>query len=162
ISDPAASVVRSLMARYPKINAKLLVGIIEAGLNPKVNNMLRSYDCAKYDLILISDSNVRVGSGYLKRMVAHMSTSIGMVTSVVAGVSPKGLGGALEATYLNTFYARMMHFTARCGESCVVGKSMLFRKSIAKRFGGIRTLACYLAEDYMAGEAMKKLGYEVV
>jgi ceramide glucosyltransferase len=39
---------------------------------------------------------------------------------------------------------------------------MLFRKSVAQRFGGIGVLARYLAEDYMAGEAMRRLGLKVV
>ncbi len=44
----------------------------------------------------------------------------------------------------------------------VIGKSMLFKKSVAQRFGGIKTLSCYLAEDYMAGKAMQQIGYKVV
>ena len=38
---------------------------------------------------------------------------------------------------------------------------MLFRRSTAARFGGLRTLAPFLAEDYMAGESMQKLGLKV-
>jgi ceramide glucosyltransferase len=41
---------------------------------------------------------------------------------------------------------------------CVVGKSMLFRKSELQRFGGLKLLSEFLAEDFMAGEAMRKLG----
>lgn len=160
--DPACAVVRSLMARYPRVNAQLIVAGIEIGPNPKVNNLAFSYGRARHDWILISDSNVRVGQDYLRRMVAHIDPSVGMITAIVAGREARGLGGHLEASYLNTFYARGMSMAEAAGRPCVIGKSMLFRRSVAARFGGMGTLARYLAEDYMAGEAMLRLGFRVI
>jgi ceramide glucosyltransferase len=110
----------------------------------------------------VSDSNVLVPQDYLKRLVAHLDAGVGMVTSVVAGRHARKAGGALEEVYLNTFYARWMAFAELVGRPAVVGKSMLFRRSVAERFGGMRNLARYLAEDYMAGEAMRRLGLRVV
>jgi ceramide glucosyltransferase len=159
--DPAAAVVRELMVRYPRVQARLITGSVDAGPNPKVNNLIKSYAQAAHDWLLISDSNVRVKRDYLKRLVAHVDNGTGVVTSVVAGQNPEQLGGHLESVYLNTFYARWMLLTASFGKPAVVGKSMLFRRSSAERFGGIKTLANYLAEDYMAGEAMRRLGLKV-
>lgn len=161
-ADPAYVVAKRLIAQYPSVKARIFVGEANIGPNPKVNNMLAAYESATNDWILISDSNVRVGRAYLKRMVAHLEPGVGMVTAVVAGREAKGLGGKLEATFLNTFYARGMRVADRFGKPCVVGKSMLFQRSTAKRFGGIRNLARYLAEDYMAGEAMRRLGLKVI
>jgi ceramide glucosyltransferase len=84
-----------------------------------------------------------------------------VVTATVAGVKPGGWGGRLEATYLNTFYARGMSLAFATGNPCVIGKSMLFRRSDASRFGGIRALGEFLAEDYALGEEMRKLGLSV-
>jgi ceramide glucosyltransferase len=64
--------------------------------------------------------------------------------------------------YLNTFYARWMMLAAAIGRPCVVGKSMLFKRSTAERFGGLKFLSRYLAEDYQAGEAIRKLGLKVL
>ena len=160
--DPACQMVRRLIEAHPDVDAHLIVGDVNAGPNPKVNNLIRSYERAQFDLLLISDSNVRVEPDYLKRLVAHIENGVGMVTSVVSGQSQSGIGGHLEATFLNTFYARSMLLLASFGRPCVVGKSMLFRRSTANRFGGIANLARYLAEDYMAGEAMRKLNLRVV
>ena len=157
-NDPAIGAVRELMREYPKVSAFLSIGAVDIGPNPKINNMMRSYESARYDWILISDSNVRVEKDYLKKMVAHIDTGVGMVTSAVAGTSPEGVGAHLEAMYLNTFYARGMILTSKLGHPCVIGKSMLFQRSTAARFGGLKTLACYLAEDYMAGHAIMRLG----
>jgi ceramide glucosyltransferase len=161
-SDPACAVAHRLMARHPSVKARLSIGEIVVGPNPKVNNMLRGYESAAHDWTLVSDANVRVEPDYLRRMVAHLTPNVGLVTSVVMGCEACGWGGKIEAIYLNTFYARGMNLAAGFGRVCVVGKAMLFRRSVAKRFGGLRVLGRYLAEDYMAGEAMQRLGLEVV
>lgn len=163
--DPAYGVVNRLIARYPRVRARICVGETLVGPNPKVNNLLGAYESAANDWVLISDSNVRVRPDYLKRLVAHLKPGVGLVTAVVAGIvddGARGPGAELEAAYLNTFYARGMNLAAAFGKACVVGKSMLFRRSVAQRFGGMRTLGRYLAEDFMAGEAMQRLGLEVV
>jgi ceramide glucosyltransferase len=160
-SDPAAAIARKLIARHPRVKARLFVGETVVGPNPKVNNMVQAYEAAANDWVLVSDSNVRVRPDYLKRLVAHLKPGVGMVTALVAGQDAWGIGGQLEAAYLNTFYARGMSLAAGLGRICVVGKCMLFQRSVARRFGGLRTLGRYLAEDFMAGEAMERLGLRI-
>lgn len=161
-ADPACDVIRALMLKYPNVSAQLIVGHVEVGPNPKVNNMITSYENAKHDWVLISDSNVRVAPDYLKVLAAHVEPGVGMVTAFVGGRNPEGIGGHLEAVFLNTFYARWTCLLELLDRPPVVGKSMLFQRSVAKRFGGIRALARYLAEDFMAGEAMRLLNLRVV
>ena len=159
--DPARFVVNRLLMEYPHVQARLEVGEVPVGTNPKVNNMMKGYDSARYDLILISDSNVRVQPDYLTRMTPQVTPNTGVITAVVVGRSPEKLGGWLEATFLNTFLARAMVVAPKFGRPCVVGKSMLFRRSQMERFGGMRALSRFLAEDFMAGEIMRKMGLEV-
>jgi ceramide glucosyltransferase len=160
-TDPAVAVVNELRRKYPAVISRLLVGAEAVGLNPKVNNLTRSYRQASHDVILISDSNVRVAPDYLRRKVAELRPGVGVVTATVAGLAPEGWGGRLEAMYLNTFYARGLSLAFASGNPCVIGKSMMFRRSVAARFGGIRALGDYLAEDYALGEAMRKIGLTV-
>ncbi len=160
--DPVIPILEGLRKQYPICDARLIIGDEPIGPNPKVNNLVRSYAQAKYDLLLISDSNVRVDADYLKRIVPLHKTGVGVVTAVVAGAYPQGLGGRLEATYLNSFYARWMQISQAVGHSFVVGKQMLFRRTDMDRFGGIQNLGRYIAEDYMAGQAMRRLGLKVV
>lgn len=160
--DPAVPVIKRLQEKYPRCQSLLVIGSEEIGPNPKVNNLIRPYRLARYDMLLISDSNVRVGSDYLRRVVSHHKPGVGVVTAVVAGRDPQGLGGRLEATYLNSFYARWMQISRAAGHSFVVGKQMLFRRSDMDRFGGLTNLGRYIAEDYMAGQAMRRLGLKVV
>ncbi len=159
--DPATRVIRGLISEHPHVRSRLIVGELNIGKNPKVNNLIRGYESARYDWVLISDSNVRVGPRYLKNLVSQINTDTGMITSVVLGTESSGIGGGLEQLHLNTFYAKAMVLASSVGRDCVVGKSMLFHKSSADRFGGLRALGGFLAEDYMAGEAMKQLGLKV-
>ncbi len=161
-SDPVCQLVESLIVKYPQTQARLILGKVDIGPNPKVNNLVMSYKTAANDWLLISDSNVRVDPLYLKRLVSQIKPEVGLITSVVAGHHAQGMGGYLEAIVLNTFYARGMIMADRLDHPCVVGKSMLFRRSVANRFGGIDVLSRYLAEDYMAGEAIRRLGLRVV
>jgi len=160
--DPARAVVARALQRHPGFPARLILGDVDIGPNPKVNNLLHSYREARYDCLLISDSNVRVRPDYLRRVASYLKPDVGVVTAVVAGMAGKGFGGKLESTFLNSFYARWMHIAFRVGQGFVVGKSMLFRRSVADRFGGVSNLSNYIAEDYMAGRAMQRLGLKVV
>jgi ceramide glucosyltransferase len=160
--DPAFPVISRLIQKHPAIPVRLIIGDVKVGANPKINNMVRGYQEAKYDWLLISDSNIRVRPDYLKRLVAQLDPGVGIITSLVAGLNGEGLGGQLEASFLNTFYARGMGLAFSAGMPVVMGKSMMFRKATAERFGGIKILAQYLAEDYMAGEAIRHLGLKTV
>jgi ceramide glucosyltransferase len=159
--DPAVPVVERLIARYPEVPARLILGSVDVTPNPKVNNMMVSYEQAEHDCLLISDSNMRVTRDYLRRMVGHLTADVGVVTGAVAGRWAENLGGRLEACYLNTFYARWMQIADCFDLAYVLGKSMLFRRSVADRFGGLRHLGQYIAEDYMMGQAMRHLGLRV-
>ena len=159
--DPAREVIERLQARYPQIPSRLSLSEMMVGPNPKVNNLMPSYLVAANDWVLISDSNVSVPKDYLELKTRRFGTDVGMVTAVVAGHGPRYLGGHLEGVFLNTFYARWMFLAGDFGQDVVVGKSMLFRKSIARRFGGVPQLGRFLAEDFMAGHAMRMLGLKV-
>lgn len=153
--------VRELIENHPEVDSKILCASHSNGINPKINNLVSVYDHAKYDIILISDSNIRVKPNYLRQLIPDLHQNIGIITAVVAGIEPKGLGGWLEASYLNTFFARWMIFTKRIGFPSVVGKSMIFRKTTLNRIGGLKNLGHYIAEDYMAGHAIDKLDLKV-
>ncbi len=160
-NDPACAILRRLLARYPKVRARLIVSSTDIGPNPKINNLFGAYYRAISDNIVISDSNVRVGPGYLREMIGTLGPGVGVVTSLVIGTGVQGFGGYLEAAYLNGVLARLMPLGHYFGLPLVLGKSMLLKRSVAEQFGGLNFLGRYLAEDYMTGAEMKKLGLKV-
>ncbi len=160
--DPACDIVRALMVAYPQVKSQLILGDMDCGPNPKINNLVKGYDAATSDWLLISDSNARVEPDYLKRLVSYIDTDVGMVTSAISGEFSANWPGHLESVILNSFYTRNLVSAYAIGQTIVVGKSMMFRKSIADRFGGLRALANYLAEDYIAGQFIRQQGYRIV
>ena len=83
-SDPAAPIIRRLIADFPERDVELVISSEEFGHNAKVSNLQNMYAKAKHDLLLIADSDIRVGPDYLRRVVAPLhpqSNSQGRPTS---------------------------------------------------------------------------------
>ena len=71
-NDPAYKVARKIKDKYPDKDITIIVERCNAGLNPKVNNLIPAYRIARFEHILISDSNVMVNKNYLQEIVKHM------------------------------------------------------------------------------------------
>jgi len=153
------------------------------GVNPKVNNLIRSFRAAAHDILWVLDSGVMVDPGTLGRSVDILTTfpsssraprSIALVHHVpLAVVNVPHAGSTLEAAFLNTNHAKMYIAINTLGiESCVVGKSNLYRRSDTERLNaslipirlqtatleprehGLRAFGKYLAEDNMIASAI--------
>ncbi|PFH54819.1 glycosyltransferase family 21 protein [Amanita thiersii Skay4041] len=180
--DQALPVVRELIAKYPNVNATVVIGEDVVGVNPKVNNLIRSYRQASHDILWVLDSNVLVDSGTLARSVDALthpsgsSTRIALVHHVpFAFLNEPRLGSRIEEAFLNTNHAKMyIAINTVAVDSCVVGKSNIYRRSdlelvngsLIPRVDGIerndRALTSYglaafgrfLAEDNMIASAL--------
>ncbi|KAI9099385.1 glycosyl transferase family 21-domain-containing protein, partial [Phlyctochytrium arcticum] len=159
-SDPAVEVVRDLICKYPEVDARLFVGDVQAGVNPKINNMLRGYEDAKYDIVWVLDSNVFVNPDCMGRSVAALlKPGIGLVHHLPCGVDPHTDGSRLEQAFLNTAHAKMYSTINKVGiASCLIGKSNMFRRSVLAKLGGLANFGKYMSEDNIMGEAIWALG----
>ncbi|KAF9126253.1 hypothetical protein BGW39_006749 [Mortierella sp. 14UC] len=160
-SDPAVDVVLDLMKQHPNVDARLIIGERNVGINPKINNMIRSYESAKYDILWIQDSNVYVDPGCMGRSVDKMmQPGVGLVHHLPVGVQPKSLGSELELMFLDTVHAKMYLFINWTGlASCVVGKSSLYRRSDLDKVGGLARFGKYMAEDNLVATEIFNMGY---
>lgn len=165
VDDPALEVALRVRRAYPEVNIKLVAGREGEGLNPKVRLLDVLSDVAVHDLLLISDSNVRVAPTYLRDLVGELGApedNVGLVSSVLAGDGERTVAAGLENLHLNSFVAG-----AVCGADvlanhpCVVGKSMLLRRSDLDALGGWDLVRDVLGEDYVLGVAFKRAGHRV-
>lgn len=163
-SDPALNIARKVAAAHPSIPIRIVVGECPTGLNPKVRVLRALLRSARHDVILISDSNVRVGAHYLANTTAELEDpSVGLVSNPIVGVGHVTLGSQLENFQLNSYVIFGLALTNFIGKfACVVGKSMLMRQSSLRQIGGLAKFADVLAEDYLIGRAMRRRGFRVV
>ncbi len=163
-NDPAYKVARKIKDKYPEKNISIIVEKCDLGLNPKVNNLIPAYRASRYDYVLISDSNVMVDKDYLKEIVKHLKDpDVGLVSNVIKGVGGNTIGSIFENLHLNSFIIGSVCFLDRFLKvPCVIGKSMLMRKKDLEAIGGFRAVKDVLAEDYVIGEKIHKMGKKVV
>ncbi|KAJ3035054.1 hypothetical protein HK097_004313, partial [Rhizophlyctis rosea] len=89
---------------------------------------------------------------------------VGLVHHLPTGTDPQTLGSGLEYAFLNTSHAKMYSsINALDIDSCVVGKSTLFRKAdLDKHCGGLRSFGNTMSEDNAIGQALRKAGLKHV
>ncbi len=163
-NDPAYMVARKVKEKYPDRDISIIVERCNEGLNPKVNNLIPAYGISKHQHILISDSNIMVERNYLREIVKLMSEpSVGLVSNLIKGVGSRSLGSVLENLHMNSFVMGSVCFLDKFLKMpCVVGKSMLMKKSDLEAIGGLRAFRDVLAEDYVIGRRMNEYGKRVV
>lgn len=162
--DISLPIAHEVAARYPSIPTRFVISDPAFGLNPKVSNLTSAVDAAVHDLVLQSDANVRVRKSYLREVVSELlAEKASLLSSMVVGTGEKSVGAAMENLQLSAFIA-----PATCvalyvaGITCVIGKSILFRKSEISEFGGLAEFKDYLAEDFLLGAAYQKGGKKVL
>ena len=162
-NDPALQIVERLRGRYPNVTARVCVHSGVGALNPKVDNLAGLLPIARYDLVLVSDSNIRAPRDYLREAATlYRRYRPGLVTHLFAGVDENGLGSALENVQLTGFCAAGTALPTLLGDSLLVGKSALFSRYRFDRLGGLRRLADVLAEDFVMGKTFAHAGERVL
>ena len=159
--DPVIPLIELLMAGQPEADARLLIGDERASNNPKLNNVLKGWRAARYDWIVLADSNVLMPPDYLKRLFASWRADTGLVASPPIGSQPQSVWAELECAFLNTYQARWQYIADACGFGFAQGKTMLWRRADLDRAGGIEVLAREVAEDAAATKVVRDAGRKV-
>ena len=159
--DPCIQIVEELRRRYPHVDSRVFIGGKKVGANPKINNIFPGYQAAKYDLILISDSGIRMKADTLMDMVQHMTGRVGLVHQLPYVCERRGFPAAMEKEFFGTLQARVYLFAEFYGLNCLTGMSFIVKKEILEDLGGLQIFSCYLAEDFFMAKAIRSKGYQL-
>ncbi|XP_005106100.2 ceramide glucosyltransferase-B [Aplysia californica] len=161
-NDPAILVVKSLIESYPKVDAKLFIGQKDVGPNGKINNMVSGYEAAKYDLIIISDTGIKMTPNSIYDMVWSLEPDVGLVLQMPYCATRKGFGAVYQQVYFGTMQARNCLSANAVNINCSTGMSSMLRRDVLDKAGGLAEFGQYLAEDHFIAEAIRAHGYRVV
>jgi ceramide glucosyltransferase len=159
--DPVVPLVQRLIREHPEIPARLLVGGEGGGPNPKLANLMKAWDVAAHDWIVLADSNVLIPPDYLDRLFARWSERCAVVCSPPVGIDLQGWAAELEAAFLNTFQARWQLACDEVGFGFAQGKTMLLRRSDLAPEGGLAALTREIAEDAAVTKLARQRGRHV-
>lgn len=164
-SDPAVPLVRKLQAEYSHIPSQLLFVGEPPYPNAKVFSLDAMMRAAANDVLVMSDSDIRVDTQMLRTIAAEFQEDprLGVATCPYRAIGGPSVWSALEAAGMNTEFlsgilvARMLE-----GMKFAVGPTIVARKQCLQEIGGFARLKDYLAEDFVMGQFAAEAGWDVI
>jgi ceramide glucosyltransferase len=180
LNDPAAAAVEQLKKEFPALTIQLVRCPTSLGTNGKVSTLVQLETQARYNFILINDSDISVSPSYLERVMAcfpspdnfssiapdqvQAQQEVGMVTALYRGRAHGTLASRLEALGIATDFqagvllSRMIEGGLHFG----LGSTLAVSRKALEKVGGLSPLVDHLADDYELGARFHRAGYRVV
>ena len=171
--DPAAAAVAELQREFPQRAIRLVECPARLGTNGKVSTLAQLAPLARYDFLLINDSDITVSPRYLERVMgcfasaatggAKTAAPVGLVTALYRGRAHGTLASRLEALGIATDFmagvllSKLIEGGLRYG----LGATLAVRREALERMGGFEALVNHLADDYELGARVAQAGYRV-
>lgn len=163
--DPAVAVAEKIIGEFSgRISARLIVTGESPIPNAKAFSLNRMVREARYDVLVMSDSDVRVTPSLLSHLAQEFqSEHIGLISCPYRAVPGKSLWSRLEAIGMNTellggvLVARMIE-----GMRFALGCTVAVRRNVLEGMGGFGYLQEFLAEDFVIGQRAAELGHGVL
>jgi ceramide glucosyltransferase len=166
--DPAVAAVERLKREFPQVAINLIECPQRLGTNGKVSTLFQLAIHARYEYLLINDSDITVSPKYLERVMACFAQDgsqrpVGMVTALYRGRSHGTQGSLLEALGIATDFmpgvllSRMIEGGLKYG----LGSTLAVRRDALENAGGLLALVDELADDHQMGVRIFRAGYSI-
>lgn len=157
-ADPAVPSIEALIAAHPDRPIRL-IHCATMCPNAKVGILTDLVRHARYDVLLVNDSDISVPEDYLRSVVAPLANPrIGLVTCIYRAVA-SSIAGRWEAFGIgadfipSTLVAPMVGF-----REFGLGSTLVFRCADLERAGGFEPIGEYIADDYQLAKRINALG----
>lgn len=163
-ADPAVTVVQRLIADHPGLAIDLVIDPTLHGANPKISNLINMAGRIRHEIVVLSDSDIRLRDDDLARVVAVLEkTGVGAVTCLYGGEGAVGVWSDVGALGLTSHFLPNAVVGLELGRArpCFGALIALQRDTLAA-IGGFEAFADVLADDYAIGAAVRARGEVVV
>lgn len=161
--DPAIEVVEKIIAHFPHVDIQMIVSDRTIGTNLKVSNLANAEVKAKYPILLIADSDIRVGCDYLQRVIQPLKDPQVGVVSCLYRTLAEGWVTTLEAIGTACEFDAGVLVATKMGKiNFALGSTIAIRRSTLVAIGGFAAISDYLADDFMLGYLPVQKNYKVV
>jgi ceramide glucosyltransferase len=163
--DAGLKTAQRVAPRYPGVPVQFLTTGEPKYINAKVSSMEQMEAAASHQLLVISDSDVRVQPDYLRRIVAPFADpQVGMLTCVYRGVAAdSGLWSRLEAAGMSVeMTSGVLVADLTEGMRFALGPTMVVRRACVEEIGGFGVLGDYCADDFVLGNLVAGRGHTIV
>jgi ceramide glucosyltransferase len=163
-NDPAAALVEKLQREFSRQSVRLVMCEKNLGANGKVSSLVQLAAKAKYSVLLVNDSDIRVAPDYLRTVITELHLpNTGLVTCLYRGVPAKTLASRLESLGISTdFVPGVLAAKQIEGLHFGLGSTLAFRRKDLEVIGGFEAIVDYLADDYELGKRIAEQGLKVV
>jgi len=162
--DPAVAVIEKLQREYAQVESRLILTGEPPYPNAKVFSLDRMLRQAAHELVVMSDSDIRVKPDMLRVIAAEFQDPrLGIATCPYRAVPQNGAWSRLEATGMNTeFLAGVLVARMIEGMHFAIGPTIAARRTALAAIGGFNRLKDYLAEDFVMGKLASEAGFGVI
>ncbi len=162
--DPAIPLLRNLQTEFGPELVTVAVENRQAGSNGKINNLIGGLAHARHEVLVISDSDVRLRPDYLRTIVAPLEDpDVGFVCTLYRAVMADTWFEKMELLTINVELTPNIIFALMTGSAkFCLGASTAVQRSTLDKIGGLSSLADYLVEDYEMGRRIWSQGKRMV
>jgi ceramide glucosyltransferase len=162
--DPALLIARRLVAEFPLLSIDFVVNPQQHGSNYKISNIINMLPRARYDVLVMSDSDARVSPDYLRVVtVPLLDRSVGLVTCLYRGIPTPLMCSRLGAMYVNEWYMPSVLLARLFGhQGYASGQTLGLRRATLEAIGGLHAIANHLADDHRLGQMVRGLGLRII
>src|SRR5271166_3520906 len=162
--EAVLSVLVKLTADFPHCRIRILHGSGRVASNDKVAKLARLVNDAAHEVVVISDSDVRVRPDYLRRITAPLrDPKVGAVTCFYVPTEHATLTDRLQSVgMMSDFYAGILVAWQLDGVKFALGPTIATTRARLAGFGGYPELENRPADDLLVGRLIAEQGYQVV
>jgi ceramide glucosyltransferase len=162
-SDPVVAVLERLQRDFPQRSIRIIHRAGDSASNDKVAKLARLVNEARHEVLVINDSDVRVGPDYLRSVVAPLGRpGVGAVTCFYSSQADKNFAENLHTIgMLSDFFAGLLVARELDGVKFAIGKTIATTRTNLAEFGGYESLENRPGDDLLVGRLIAEHGHEV-